>query len=916
MHRASAQFKQVNKGLTQSAQGFQQFGGQLRSVGMSMTAGITLPLVALGAGASKAAIDFESSFAGIRKTMDLTESEFRELAQANRDLAKTIPVSVNELNKIGELAGQLGIRGVSNVLKFEDTIAKLAVTTDLTAEQGALAFAQIANVMQLPQDQIDRLGAAVVDLGNNFATTESRIVDFTQRIGGAGKIAGLTMGDVTGIGTAFASLGIEAQMGGTAVQKVLISMLGAVNKGGAELETFAGVAGMSAGDFATAFREDAAGAFADFVEGLGRQGDAAIGTLEDLGLQDQRLIRAFLGAAGAGDLLRNAIERGNAAFASNTALSEEATKRFETMRSRLTVLWNRIKDVAITLGGSLAPAMNTLVDLSTPLIGVVARMAQGFADLPKPIQVVTAAFAALIAATPLLVLGIGNVINMLANLALVANTAIGAKALAGLGAMLVAGGPIVAGGIAAAGAIALVVAVLTKTGREAKAAREELERFRDSLGQPVTIDMVRDFNVNEALAAVKVADLKDAIDEALDVGDVRLAQELRGKLEDAEAELARFSFRAGQIGKLKVETQATVQADIDEAEAELDTILSRIRGIEEGKITVEPAIVMGGAAGERAAADARQAELDRLNSQASEVSSRLNELDSDLKTFTQSATDATAAAASSAPTIYTEDQLAEMREQASIAARIRGAVVSAERDFFERRFRNPDFSDIGGQAFDGGIIAASLDLDMVEKISAPNVQIPDLAALSADQRQKFIDGVPLDELTGKLKSFGQETKELMFGVGEDLVTGLIRGTLDMGDILKRFLLGFASRFILGPLAGALGIFSPSRLTTGFGVELGAGFVKGMGRMEPAVKGAALSLASVAVQAPSMATRTSAASATMQPASTATTTADNRPLNIYLPDPWADPTVFARSPAGQRYFRVADDTAAQMGHRRG
>ena len=65
---------------------------------------------------------------------------------------------------------------------------------------------EIANIAGLPIADIDRLGSVVVALGNNFATVESQIVDFTQRIAGAGQIAGLSVADVAGIGTAFASL--------------------------------------------------------------------------------------------------------------------------------------------------------------------------------------------------------------------------------------------------------------------------------------------------------------------------------------------------------------------------------------------------------------------------------------------------------------------------------------------------------------------------------------------------------------------------------------------------------------------------------------------------------------------------------------------------------------------------------------
>ncbi|MCK9494155.1 MAG: phage tail tape measure protein [Dehalococcoidia bacterium] len=393
-----------------------QFGQDLSRTGRALTTGVTLPIVAFGAGAAKAAIDFESSFAGIRKTMDLTEDEFQRLADANRELSTQIPVSANELNRLGEMAGQLGIRGVDNVLKFEDTIAKLVVTTDLAAEQGALAFAQIANVMQLPQDQIDRLGSVVVGLGNNFATTESRIVDFTQRLAGVGQIAGLSVADVAGIGTAFASIGVEAEAGGTAIQKVLIEMVSAAQNGGPMLQEFARTAGMSAEQFRAAFQDDAAGAFAEFVSGLGTQGDAAIKTLDNLGLSDQRLTRAFLGMAGASEVLTAAIGRSNEEFTANTALSAEAGQRFETTESKLKLLGNQLLDVGVTMGESLLPALVSVIRAAEPFLEMVAAAAEWFGSLDPRIQTVSITLVALVAALGPVLTVFGSLVTLLPTL--------------------------------------------------------------------------------------------------------------------------------------------------------------------------------------------------------------------------------------------------------------------------------------------------------------------------------------------------------------------------------------------------------------------------------------------------------------------------------------------------------------------
>jgi TP901 family phage tail tape measure protein len=314
-----------------------------------------------------AAIDFESSFAGIRKTVDASESEFGALSAGMRALAKEIPINVNELNRIGEAAGQLGIEN-ANILGFTETMAKLGVTTNLSSEQAASSLARLANIMGTSQADFGNMGSVIVDLGNNFATTEAEITEFAQRLAGAGRIAGLTEADVLAIGAAYSSVGVKAEAGGTAVQKVLNQMTQSVAEGNDKLEKFADVAGMSANQFATAWREDPGAAFNAFVQGLGAQGDAAFTTLQGLGLSNERLIRSFLALGGAGDLLDRALGTANTAWEDNSALTEEAGKRFETTASQIQLAKNAVNDLAISLGDRLAPAVATSANVLAELL--------------------------------------------------------------------------------------------------------------------------------------------------------------------------------------------------------------------------------------------------------------------------------------------------------------------------------------------------------------------------------------------------------------------------------------------------------------------------------------------------------------------------------------------------------------------
>jgi hypothetical protein len=179
---------------------------------------------------TKAAISVESAYAGVIKTTDgLTDAEGRlnetgtALKQDFLDLSEVIPLTAEELMRIGELGGQLGIPKDA-LLDFTEVVAALGVSTNLYNEEAATALARIANIMGTAQGDYERMGSSIVDLGNNFATTEQEIVNFGLRIAGAGKIAGLSEAEIFAIGAAMSSVGVQAEAGGTAVQKVLIAM--------------------------------------------------------------------------------------------------------------------------------------------------------------------------------------------------------------------------------------------------------------------------------------------------------------------------------------------------------------------------------------------------------------------------------------------------------------------------------------------------------------------------------------------------------------------------------------------------------------------------------------------------------------------------------------------------------------------
>lgn len=437
-------------------------GQSIEKVGDSMTKGITLPIAGAVGAVTTAAVKWESAFTGVKKTNDeMVDSNgkviysYDDLEKGLRDLAKELPASHKEIANVAEAAGQLGIQ-TDKVVGFTKTMIDMGESTNMSADSAATSLARFANITGMSQDKFSNLGSAIVDLGNNLATTESEITEMGLRLAGAGKQIGMTEGDIVGFAAALSSVGIEAEAGGSAFSRLMVQMqlatetgveafaplkqavaeqgvswesfVHAVNWGGKELtavskqmgiptselkkmykeaskasgslEDFANVTGRTSEEFAQLFKSNPSQALIEFIQGLKdseKHGISAIKVLDDMGITEVRLRDSLLRAANASDVFEGAVKRGNEAFNENTALAEEAGKRYGTTESQLKILRGQLNDVAITFGGPLVAALNSAISAAKPMIEALANMAEAFASADPKTQEFILKMAALAA---------------------------------------------------------------------------------------------------------------------------------------------------------------------------------------------------------------------------------------------------------------------------------------------------------------------------------------------------------------------------------------------------------------------------------------------------------------------------------------------------------------------------------------
>ena len=595
-------FTKFGKSAQEVGNKISQMGQTVSGFGSALTRGVTAPIVA-GAGlVVKAAIDYESAFAGVKKTVDETATvSYKNLSDGIRQMAKELPASAVEIANVAEVAGQLGIKA-EDILKFSRTMIDMGESTNLSAEEAATAIAKVANIMGLSSDDYSRFGASVVDLGNNFATTEKDIVMMANRLAAGGKLAGLTAPEILGLATAMSSVGIEAEAGGTAMTQTLTAIGNAVSlttKDSADdLALIAKVAGTTSEEFQQAWKEKPAEALQSFIKGLntarekGANMDAILMKLGMTGIRQGNMLKSL---ALSSDKMSAAVNRSNQAWKENTALTNEANKRYETTESQLKMFRNQLTDIAIEFGGPLIKALREGLNAAKPWIENLSELAKKFSSLSTEQQqniLKWGLFAAALGPALKLLGGgisvIGGFVKAIGGLSkgigflsgsakYLANLPVGLNALAGSAGAAetaMAGVSTSAGSLSGAfgalanplglivGSVALVTAGLVYLGNEKDKARIKTEEFGSQLSDTARGEL-RSFQktVDEAATAVanfgthagdveKVTGafkkLYDEVAESAEKANKRM-EELGAKWGLSEEDIARAKEKNGQV---------------------------------------------------------------------------------------------------------------------------------------------------------------------------------------------------------------------------------------------------------------------------------------------------------------------------------------------------------------------------------
>ena len=346
----------------------------------------------------KLAVEFESAMADVKKVVDFdTPKQFKEMEQDILRLTRTIPMAGTELAKITASGGQLGVAR-KDLPKFTETIAKMSVAFDMAADQAGDSMAKLANVYQIPIDQIGKLGDAVNHLSNSSPAKAGDIINTLGRVGGVAKQFGLTEIQTTSLSNAFISLGKTPEIAGTAINGMLTKLMTA-DKQGAKFQQALKNMGIESKDLKKAIKENGEQALMDFLKQVGKlPKENQMGALVDLfGLEYADDVAVLVGGLETYkksiDELKKTSKDGKPAFIGS--MDKEFAARSATTANNWQIFKNSLTEIGITAGSVLLPALNQLMTTIRPIINSFADWASKNPEVVSALVHLAAGFAAL-----------------------------------------------------------------------------------------------------------------------------------------------------------------------------------------------------------------------------------------------------------------------------------------------------------------------------------------------------------------------------------------------------------------------------------------------------------------------------------------------------------------------------------------
>jgi TP901 family phage tail tape measure protein len=364
-------------------------GQRLRNAGLALTAGG----VAVGAGlysGVRAAAEFEESMTDVEKVLrGVSGEEFAGFRRDLRDMAVQSRLTHEEHAGIAAAGGQRGI-AFSDLAEYTRLVEQASVAYEVSAESAGDSVAVLRNQFSLGVKDLRPVLDALNELSDTSDARAADLLEFTRRAGGVAAQMKMTAQEVGVLGTEFLALGDPPETAGRAFT-TLVSRLATGEAQSKTAQRAIQGLGLDVAELGRLTQRDGTEGVLSFLEAV-RDSENPVAALSLIVGQDfaDNLAGILPRLEGARERLK---EYGaEAAYAGS--LTDEYGRKMGTLNAFLGVTRNQLRDVRITVGDALTPALKAGSARLGAFVNRFREYARANPAVVRGLVLVTAAFSA------------------------------------------------------------------------------------------------------------------------------------------------------------------------------------------------------------------------------------------------------------------------------------------------------------------------------------------------------------------------------------------------------------------------------------------------------------------------------------------------------------------------------------------
>ena len=320
--------------------------------------------------AVQAYAEMEAEMANVRKFTGMTADEVIHLNEAFKQIDTR--TSREDLNKLAQEAGRLGLQSEEDVLGFVTAANQINVALDDLGEGATLTLSKLTDIFgdrdRLGVEQsLLAVGSVINELSQNCTASAPYLAQFSQRMAGVGKQANMTIPQIMGFAAVLDSQGQALEMSATALSQLIMKMFQDPAK-------IAKATGMDLQAFNKVLKEDTNEALLMLFDRLHELGDINVlaPVFDAMGTDGARASQVMAALAGNVEMVKQQQIEANKAFKEGTSVTKEYDVQNNTVQAQLDKAKKRFHEMAVELGEKLAPAMKFAITGTSAMMRVLS----------------------------------------------------------------------------------------------------------------------------------------------------------------------------------------------------------------------------------------------------------------------------------------------------------------------------------------------------------------------------------------------------------------------------------------------------------------------------------------------------------------------------------------------------------------